>query len=76
MELEVHAVFLEAHVVVACALVVFTRKAGAEQRRAGILEVARRHHAVDVAVGAKCRVGVQHARGDSLEDYRLDAGVG
>ena len=75
MELEVHAVFLEAHVVVAHALVVLARKASGEQHRAGLLEIVRRNHEVDVAVGAQGRIGIEHARGGSLKDDRLDAGA-
>ena len=76
MELEVHAVFLEAHVVVAHAFVVFAHKASGEQRRASLLEIVRRNHEVDVAVGAQGRVGIEHACGGSLEDDRLDASFG
>lgn len=62
MKLQAHAVLVQPYMVIANAVVVLVLKTCGHQRSPGALKIGRRHHEVDVTIGAQTRIRIQHAR--------------
>lgn len=62
MKLQVHAILVQPYVVIANAVVFLVLKTCGHQRSAGALKIGRRHHEVDVTIGAQARIRIQHTR--------------